>query len=141
MDKQIAAAASQPTIEQVGERLYEWRKIKKHREPIPKDIWQDATELAKKYSINTVLKTFRLSYTDLKDRVCGSSKPKLKNLRSSDFIEIGCDQPSLMPETTIEMENKKGSKFKISFKGVIHHLCTTWKRYKYYRSNYCRLLL
>ncbi len=120
MDKQITATISQPTIKQVGERLDRWRKIKKHRESIPKDIWQDATDLARKHSINTVSKTLRLSYTDLKDRVCGPSKPKPKNKRrSSDFIEIEYDQSSLMPETTIEMENKKGSRFKISFKGRI----------------------
>ncbi len=107
MDKQITATISQPTIEQVGERLDKWRKIKKHRESIPKDIWQDATELAKKYSINTVSKTLRLSYTDLKDRVCGPSKPKPKKRRSSDFIEIGYNQSPSIPETTIEMENKK----------------------------------
>jgi len=118
MDKQIIGS-SQPTFEQVHERLERWRKIKKHLEPIPKDIWQDATELARKHSINTVSKTLRLSYTDLKDRVCGPSRSKPKNKRRpSDFIEIGYNQPSLIPETTIEMENKKGSRFKIFFKGT-----------------------
>ena len=117
MDKQITDN-SQPDIEQVRERLEKWRKIKKHREPIPKDIWQDATELARKHSINTVSKTLRLRYTDLKNRVCGPSKPKPKNKQLSDFIEIGYNQPSLIPETTIEMENKKGSRLKISFKGT-----------------------
>jgi len=108
--------ASQP----LNRYMKGWRggeKLKEHREPIPKDIWHDATELAKKHSINTVSKTLRLSYTDLKDRVCGHLKPKPKKQRSSDFIEIGYDQPSSMPETTIEMENKKGSRFKICLKG------------------------
>ena len=119
MDQQITATRSRPTIEQVGERLERWRRIKKHREPILKNIWQDATELARKHSINTVSKTLRLSYTDLKDRVSGPLKPKPKNnRRSSDFIEIGYNQPSLIPETTIEMENKKGSRHKVSFKGT-----------------------
>ncbi len=118
MDKQITGN-SQPNFEQVGERLERWRKIKKHREPIPKDIWQDAAGLARKHSINTVSKTLRLSYTDLKDRVCGPSKSKPKKPRPSDFIEIGYDQPSFMPETTIEMENKKGSRLKICLKGRI----------------------
>jgi len=117
MDQQITATISQPTIEQVREKLDRWRKIKKHREPIPKDIWKDAAELARKHSINTVSKTLRLSYTDLKDRVMGPSKPKSKKRRSSDFIEIGYNQPPSMPETTIEMENKKGSRFKICLKG------------------------
>jgi hypothetical protein len=106
--------AADPVIEEVRQRLEDWRKIKKHRQPIPKDIWQDAAGLARKHSINTVSKTLRLSYTDLKDRVCGPSKTKQK---SSDFIEIGYGRPSLVPETTIEMENKKGSRLKVSLKG------------------------
>jgi len=106
--------AADPAIEEVRQRLEGWRKIKKHRQPIPKDIWQDAAELARKYSISAVSKTLRLSYTDLKDRVYGPSKTKQK---SSDFIEIGYSQPSIIPETTIEMENKKGSSFKVCLKG------------------------
>jgi hypothetical protein len=106
--------ATDPAIEEVRQRLESWRKIKKHRQPIPEDIWQDAAGLARKYSVNTISKTLRLSYTDLKDRVCGPSKTKQK---SSDFIEIGYSQPSIIPETTIEMENKKGSRFKVCLKG------------------------
>jgi len=114
MDKQIISS-SQPAFEEVHRKLESWRKIKRHLEPIPKDIWQAAADLARKHSVNTVSKALRLSYTDLKDRVCGPSKSKPKNKRRPDFIEIG--QPFLIPEATLEMENKKGSHLKISFKG------------------------
>lgn len=60
MDKQITNKSSQPTLGQVGSKLEHWRKIKKnHREPIPKDLWQAATDPARKHSINTVSKALR----------------------------------------------------------------------------------
>ena len=114
MDKQITDS-SQPTFEQVRERLERWRKIKKHREPIPKDIWQDATELAKKHSIYKVSKALSLNYINLKTRVYGTSKQP--GNKKTPFIEI--NQPILMPEMVLELENKKGSRLKISFKGRI----------------------
>ena len=106
------------TLEEVGSKLEHWRKIKRnHREPIPKDLWQAAAELAGKHSINTVSKKLRLSYVDLKNRVYPSPKPRQANKEKASFIELGYGQPSLMPETTLEMETEKGSRLKICFKG------------------------
>lgn len=57
----------QPTLDEVRNQLENWRKNKRnHREPVPKDLWQAAAELARKHSINTVSKALRLSYADLK---------------------------------------------------------------------------
>jgi len=39
MEKQ-RPSTFQPTLEEVGNKLEHWRKIKRnHREPIPKDLW------------------------------------------------------------------------------------------------------
>ena len=111
--------AQQPTLEEVNAQLENWRKTKKSiREPIPQKLWQEAIELTRQYSISSVSKALRLSYTDLKDRVYGPSVPKPKNKeRDPDFIEIKCEQPFPGAETTIEIEDKNGSKMKICFKG------------------------
>jgi len=116
MDKQITTKSRQPTLEDVRSKLEHWRKVKRnHREPIPKDIWQAAADLARKHSINTVSKALRLSYTDLKDHVYGCPKPRPAKKEKTPFVELG--QPFLVPEATIEMETKKGSRLKICFKG------------------------
>ena len=116
MDQQIIATATQPTIEQLREKLVKWRKIKKYnREPVPKDIWKDATELARKYSIYEVSKALSLNYVNLKARVMGPSEKKPKN-KKIPFIELG-PLPS-EEEIIIEMENRKGSRLKISLKGT-----------------------
>ena len=109
----------QPTLDEVRNQLESWRKNKRnHREPIQKDLWQDAAELARKHSINTVSKALRLSYADLKDRVYGPSIPKDKTKeKPASFIELKYTQPFSVAETILEMENKKGQRLKICFKG------------------------
>lgn len=117
MEKQNLSTL-QPTIEEVCDKLEHWRKIKRnHREPIPKDLWQAAAELARKHSINKVSKALHLSYADLKNRVYPSPKPRPANKEKASFIELGYGQPSLVPETIVDMETKKGSRLRICFKG------------------------
>jgi hypothetical protein len=117
MDQQITATINQPTLEELREKLVKWRKIKRyHREPVPKDIWKDATELAKKYSIYKVSKALSLNYVNLKTRVMGPSKKKPEN-KKTPFIELGQLPPAA--EIVLEMENKKGSRLKVCLKGKI----------------------
>ncbi len=110
--------ATDPAIEEVRQRLESWRKVKKnHREPIPGDLWQAAADLARAHSVNSVSKALRLSYMDLKQHAYGSTKPKTKNGKSPSFVELGSRSfPSR--EATMEMENQKGSKIRISLKGL-----------------------
>ena len=109
-----------PTIEGVKNQLENWRKNKRnHREPVPKDLWQAAVELAKKHSINTVSKALRLSYADLKDRVYSPTilKHKTKE-KTASFIELKYDSPITVEETTLELQDlKRDLRLKISFKG------------------------
>jgi hypothetical protein len=60
MDEQITTKSSQPTLEEVHHKLDNWRKIKRHREPIPKDLWRAAAVLARKHSIKLYQKHFGL---------------------------------------------------------------------------------
>jgi len=103
------------TIEEIRSQLESWRKNKRnHREPIPKELWQAAVELARCHSINTVSKALRLSYADLKDRLYGPSKPKLsKRQKPASFIELKYSPPLMPEEITVEIENKKGCKMRI----------------------------
>jgi len=112
-------SAFKPTLEEVSAQLEHWRKNKRNnREPIPKDLWQAAAELARRHSINTVSKVLRLSYADLKDRLYGPSIPKQKTKEKPvSFIELKYNQPLSAAETTVDMENKKGYRMRISFKG------------------------
>ena len=111
--------ALQPTLEEVSAQLEHWRQIKRnHRVPIPKKLWQAAAELSRLHSISSVSKALRLSYTDLKKHVYGPSiSIPTKKERDFAFIELECVQPFMGAETTVEIEDKKGSKMRMCFKG------------------------
>ena len=111
--------ATQPVLEEVKDKLESWRKNKvNHRQPIPKDLWQAAADLARDGSINQVSKALRLSYADLKCHVYGSSVVSKKTgQKRPSFIELKYSQP-LMPENiTVDIENKKGCRMRIYLKG------------------------
>ena len=111
--------ALQPTLEEVSTHFKNWRQIKINpREPIPKKLWQEAIDLTRQYQVSTISKELRLGYTDFKERACISSVPKPANIEKNPaFIEIKCEQPFLLSEATVEIEDKNGSKMKICFKG------------------------
>ncbi len=103
-----------PDIAKVRDELECWRKNKKSpREPIPKNLWSKAAELARAHSINQVARGLGLSYADLKDKLYLEKKAAGK---TTPFIELK-GQPLLAPEAMLEIENTKGSKLRISFRG------------------------
>jgi hypothetical protein len=117
--EQKTILVTHPTVEEVRTQLENWRKNKiNHREPIPKELWQAAVELAKKHSINAVSKALRLSYADLKDRLYGPSRPKPSGRQKhTSFIELKYDRPPI-EETTLELQDlKRDLRLKVSFKG------------------------
>ncbi|MHB1253231.1 MAG: hypothetical protein ACYCZ1_03605 [Candidatus Humimicrobiaceae bacterium] len=111
--------ALQPTLEEISAHFKHWRQIKRnHREPIPKKLWQEAIDLTRQYQVSNISKELRLGYTDFKERVRISSVPKPTNTEiNPDFIELKYEQPFLLSEATVEIEDKNGTKMKICFKG------------------------
>jgi len=118
MDNQNTSAPKL-TLEEVSAHFKHWRQIRRNRrEPIPKKLWQQAAELSRQYSVSSVSKELRLSYSNLKERVHIlpiSSPATSKN--NPDFIEIKYQQPFLVSEATVEIEDKNGLKMKVCFKG------------------------
>jgi hypothetical protein len=110
----------QLTLEELKDKFESWRKNKtNHREPIPKELWQAAADLARDSSINTVSKVLHLSYQDLKDRLYGPSALKHKTRKKcTSFVELKYSQPLQETTTTVDIENKRGCKMRIYLKGA-----------------------
>ena len=107
----------QLTLEELKNQLEDYRKNKSyHREPIPKELWQAAADLAKKHSIATVSKELRLRYASLKEHMYGPpiSKNKAKEKFPS-FVELKYSQP-LLSDITVDIENKRGCRMRICLK-------------------------
>ena len=105
------------TLEELKNQLEDYRKNKSyHRQPIPKELWQAAADLAKKHSIATISKELRLRYASLKEHMYGPpiSKNKAKEKFPS-FIELKYSQP-LLSDITVDIENKRGLRMRICLK-------------------------
>jgi hypothetical protein len=108
----------QQTLEEVSTHFKNWRQIKRTpRDPIPKKLWQEAIDIARKYPLSTISKELRLGYMDFKERI-NASIPQIKDTEiNPNFIEFKYEQPFLLSEATVEIEDKNGSKMKVCFKG------------------------
>jgi hypothetical protein len=64
-----SANAGSP-IEELQKKFNDWREQRKSmREPIPRELWEQAGRLAKTYTIAQISKTLHLEYKKLKDTV------------------------------------------------------------------------
>jgi hypothetical protein len=106
---------AQLALEELKNQFECYRKNKSYnREPIPKQLWQAAADLAKKHSISTVSKTLGLRYASLKEQIYGPpiSKNKLKEKPPS-FIELKHSQLLSEMPVTVDIENKTGARMRI----------------------------
>jgi hypothetical protein len=116
---QKAIQTIKPSLEEVQNRFRIWRKTRKKRTTIPKDLWQAAVELTQYYSINTVSKALGLSYTDLKKRiqesrtgVCSSPMP------ITSFVELDLKE-TISGRCIVEMDTPRGARLKMDFMGTV----------------------
>jgi len=105
-------------LAEVQFRFDHWRKIKKHRERIPEDLWTAAVLLNREHSIHKISRTLKLSYADLKKRVSLSKKKQQSIIgkQASDFIPIDISLQH-SAECLVEMEHRNGNRMRMHFKG------------------------
>ena len=116
---QKAIQTIKPTLEEVQEQFRNWRKTRKKRTTIPKDLWQAAVELTQYCPIYTVSKALGLSYTDLKKRI-QSSRAKVFSSPSpvATFVELDLKQ-TIPGRCVVEMETPRGARLKMDFMGKV----------------------
>ncbi len=105
------------TLTEVKIRFIKWRTNKKHREPIPGELWDSAVLLTEKHSIHKVSKTLGLSYATLKKRVSeAQTSPSAPAPVTPEFISVGLGFV-VQAECCIEMEQHNSNKLRMHFKG------------------------
>jgi hypothetical protein len=56
-------------VNEVRRRIEHWRETRTRRSPMPGDLWEAATSLARVHGIYTIAREFGLHYDSLKSRV------------------------------------------------------------------------
>jgi len=108
-------------LELVRNKFEDWRKTRKNRnEKIPDELWQSAGNLIGHYKLTKIASTLRLNSNQLKEKINSKAiVTPLANPCIPDFVELD-PLPIKMPnqKCSIEMEDKTGSKIKITVNDV-----------------------
>ena len=106
------------TLEEVREQFKHWRSSREKRSMSPEALWQAAILFFPKYSFCQISKTLRLNYTDLKHRVeAHRTTFEQSAVPEPAFVELGLSGPIHPAECIVEMEDQKGAKMRMHFKG------------------------
>jgi hypothetical protein len=113
-----ASTNTELTLEQIREQFEHWRRTRGKRRSIPDALWEAAVSLFREHSLCQVSKALRLNYTDLKRRVQAQQTTVASpTVNSPAFIELGMSDTMRPAGCIVEMEDQKGSKMRMYFKG------------------------
>jgi hypothetical protein len=105
-------------IRPLCKQVESWRKMRAGNEPMPKPLWEAATELAKVYGVSPVQRILRIDYRGLERRALGTGKPHPKpRPRSQSFVELPPLAPLRRAEQTLELEDGAGRRMTIKVCG------------------------
>jgi len=101
-------------LQQLRQRLEEWRNAHIRRSRLPEELWAAAVELARQHGLFRTAHTLRLDYTNLKKRV--QTAPGMRAVPPAAFMELVAPSP-VASECTVEVESARG-KLRVAIKGM-----------------------
>jgi len=101
-------------LQQLRQRLEEWRNAHARRSRLPEELWAAAVELARQHGLFRTAHTLRLDYTNLKKRV--QTEPGMRAMAPAAFMELVAPSP-VTGECTVEVESVRG-KLRVAIKGM-----------------------
>jgi len=121
--KQSKASCITPSLKEAKKQFNKWRRVRRHREPIPSQLWLAAVNLTRSYSIHKVSRHLKLNYAALKQRVEAKVSDGRQETGTTgvSFIEIPWQgQESATggrAACVVEMRRNGGDEMKISLYG------------------------
>lgn len=87
MSTEIQKNFPAPVVE-LRTRLDEWRRNRDGQRHMPRELWEAAVKLAKRYGISPVSAGLSLGYMSLKQKVHGNWGPVRKKSPAAGFVEM-----------------------------------------------------
>jgi hypothetical protein len=107
-------------LEQAKQRFALWRASRKHGERISKELWGIALGLVERHGLQRVADELRVDIDVLKKRLAREVKPAPTTKAEPRFVEMFVPPAPVAAQTCeciVEMENARGAKMRIEFKG------------------------
>ncbi len=106
-----------PTLEEVAQLFAAWRNGKPRRRALPETLWQAAVILSENYPLSKISRRLGLDYSYFKNRVSALPTKLSDNDPHPGFVELDLCRSNPIMECVVEMEEKNGSKTRMSVKG------------------------
>jgi hypothetical protein len=108
-------------LEAVRGRFERWRQTRKVRSRIPESLWASAVKAAGRYGTHRTARALRVDYYALKKRVEGTPAVTASKAPAeaggATFLELPCSAWPGPGECTLELEDTRGAKMRVHFKG------------------------
>lgn len=107
-------------LAQLRQRLQEFRQVRTTRGGLPEQLWQEATQAARRHGVNVTAKVLGLAYSGLKMRMEGTHHPKhkAKTTPIPTFVELVGPVVGTTNSCTLEVEAAQGGKLRLDLKAV-----------------------
>jgi hypothetical protein len=108
-----------PEVSSLQRQVERWRQERRHREPMPEQLWHSAARLAQQHSVARIARWIRLDYYTLKERVESLDHERVAlQEQGPAFVELALPTGAPAPECTIELEHPRGGRMRIHVKGA-----------------------
>ena len=103
---------SATNLNHLRRQLNAWRRAQRGRAPLPEEVWDSATSLARTNGVSSVARTLRLDYYKLRRR---SKHTAPSALRAPGFVELPPPALPLLSGTacTVELSDERGGKMTV----------------------------
>lgn len=106
-------------LEQLRQRLNEFRSTHALRSRLPESLWTAAAELAKREGMYQTARMLRLDYTGLKKRMENHNPAKRSRTTGApSFMEFIAPGAKPVTDCAIEVESAQGSKLRLNLRAV-----------------------
>ena len=113
----IAAGTRAESLEQVKQRLAQWRASRVRGQRIPRVLWAAVVELATQGDAQQIAQELRIDYERLMKRLGRGTMVASAGAEQTRFIEFVAPGALGAGECVIEMQNTRGAKVRIQLKG------------------------
>ena len=109
-------------IEATKLKFEKWRRSRTGQERIPETLWSEAVGLARRYGTWPAARALRLDYNKLKQLAVVGKEGRALN-PSTTFVEV-IPPAAGISSCVVEMENGRGARMRIEWKGAAADLTT-----------------
>ena len=106
----------QDSLSQLQERFRSWRKTKAYPSaPIPRQLWNEAVQMAGANGVAHVSQALRLDYNGLKRRMSGDELRSAETNSATAFVRVEMNNPQPSAGCVVELTEPTGVKMTIRF--------------------------